>query len=132
VLNYVVDNGPQMGFPAGSVAKGRALREERDRRIRRAFAAGVKVAFGSDTIFRHDLATREFAELVRLGLSPLDAVRAATVNASQVLGIAADVGTLERGKLADIIAVAANPLEDIRTLENVRFVMKSGRIVASR
>jgi imidazolonepropionase-like amidohydrolase len=88
----------------------------------------VKVAFGSDTIYQHDWATREFAELVRLGLAPLDALRAATVNASQALGISAEVGTLEAGKVADIIAVSANPLEDIRTLETVRFVMKSGHV----
>lgn len=129
VLDYVVDNGPSIGFPAESVAKGRALRTQRDKHLRRAFAAGVKIAFGSDTIFPHGEATREFAELVRLGLPPAEAVRAATINAAQLLGIADQVGTLEPGKLADIVAVAANPLEDVRTLEQVRFVMKSGRIV---
>ncbi|HEY5756975.1 MAG TPA: amidohydrolase family protein, partial [Steroidobacter sp.] len=129
VLDYVVNNGPSIGFPAESVAKGRALLAERDKRLRRAFTAGVKVAFGSDTIFPHGDATREFAELVRLGLSPAEAVRAATINAARMLGIANQVGTLERGQLADIVAVAANPLEDVRTLEQVRFVMKSGRIV---
>jgi imidazolonepropionase-like amidohydrolase len=129
VLNYVVDNGPSMGFPAASVAKGRALREERDKHIRRAFAAGVKVAFGSDTIFPHGDAVREFAQLVRLGLSNADAVRAATINAAQVLGVSDQLGTLDGGKLADIVAVSANPLEDIRTLEQVRFVMKGGRVV---
>jgi len=129
VANYIIDNGPQMGFPAESIAKGRALREARDKHLRRAFAAGVKTAFGSDTIFPHGDAAREFAELVRLGVSNAEAVRAATVNAAQVLGIADQVGTLERGKLADIVAVNANPLEDIRTLEQVRFVMKGGRIV---
>lgn len=129
VLNYVVDNGPAMGFPADSVAKGRALREQRDKHLRRAFASGIKVAFGSDTIFPHGEAVREFAELVRLGLSPAEAVRAATINAAQVLGVADELGTLERGKFADIVAVSANPLEDIRTLEQVRFVMKGGQIV---
>lgn len=129
VGNYIVESGSQLGFPPATMAKARAISEKRDANLRRAFAAGVKVAFGSDTIFRHDLAAREFAELVRLGLSPLDALRAATVNASQVLGIAADIGTLEAGKVADIIAVPANPLENIRTLETVRFVMKSGGIV---
>jgi imidazolonepropionase-like amidohydrolase len=129
VLNYVVDNGPQMGFAAESVAKGRALREERDRRLRRAFAAGVKVAFGSDTIFPHADAVKEFAELVRLGLSAADAVRTATVNAAELLGIAHEVGTIESGKLADIVAVAGNPLEDIRTLERVQFVMKAGEVI---
>ncbi len=129
VAKYIIENGPTMGFPPESIAKAGVLVEERDRRLRRAFAAGVKVAFGSDTIFPHEQAAREFAELVRLGLSPHEALRAATVNAAQVLGIADQVGTLEPGKLADIVAVSANPLENIRTLEEVRFVMKSGRII---
>lgn len=129
VAKYIIENGPAVGFPSASIAKARALVDERDRRLRRAFAAGVKVAFGSDTIFPHGDAAREFAELVRLGMSNADAVRAATINAAQVLGIADQLGTLESGKLADLIAVSANPLEDIRTLEQVRFVMKGGRIV---
>lgn len=131
VLNYVVDNGPAMGFPAGSVAKGRALRAERDKHIRHAFQSGVKVAFGSDTIFPHGDAVKEFALLVQMGLSPADAVRAATINAAQLLGVADQVGTLEPGKYADIIAVSANPLQDIRTLEQVRFVMKGGAVFKS-
>jgi imidazolonepropionase-like amidohydrolase len=129
VLNYIIDNGAAMGFPEESINKGRALRAERDKRISRAFKAGVKVAFGSDTIFPHGEAVREFAELVKLGLSPADAVRAATINAAQVLGIADEAGTLERGKVADIVAVNANPLQDIRTLERVQFVMKSGHLI---
>jgi imidazolonepropionase-like amidohydrolase len=129
VLNYVVDNGPGMGFPAGSIAKGRALRTQRDQHIRRAFAAGVKVAFGSDTIFPHGDAVKEFALLVGLGLSNADAIRAATINAAQVLGVSDQLGSIDGGKLADIVAVNANPLEDIRTLEQVRFVMKGGHVV---
>lgn len=129
VLNYVIDHGPEVGFPEESINKGRALREERDKRMRRAFAAGVKVAFGSDTIFPHDQAAREFAELVRLGLSPLEAVRAATINAAKVLGAEGDLGTLEAGKFADIVAVRGNPLQDVRTLESVQFVMKGGQII---
>ncbi|MGE0554304.1 MAG: amidohydrolase family protein [Gemmatimonadales bacterium] len=129
VLNYVIDAGPAMGFSPESIEKGRRLRDERDRRIRRAFEAGVKTAYGSDTIFPHQDAVLEFRELVRLGLPPIEAIRAATTNAAEALGIADEVGTLEPGKLADIVAVPGNPLDDIRVLEAVSFVMKSGRVV---
>jgi imidazolonepropionase-like amidohydrolase len=129
VLNYIVEEGPRLGYPAESVAKAKALIEERDRRLRAAFAAGVKVAFGSDTIFPHQHAAREFSHLVRLGLSPAAAIRAATSSAAQALGIESEAGALEAGKLADVIAVAGDPLADIRRLESVNFVMKAGRVV---
>lgn len=129
VLKYIIEKGPELGYQEESLAKGRALDREREKHLGRAIAAGVKIGFGSDTIFPHHLAAREFAELVRLGLSPLQALRTATVNAAEVLGIKDEVGTLEPGKLADIVAVSANPLENIRTLEDVRFVMSRGRII---
>lgn len=129
VLNFVIERGAQTGQSAESVAKAVALRDARDRNMRKAFAAGIKIGFGSDTIFPPEEAPREFAELVRLGLSPADALRAATVNAAEILGITQQAGTIETGKAADIVAVDADPLEDVRTLENVRFVMKGGRIV---
>jgi imidazolonepropionase-like amidohydrolase len=129
VLNHVIDEGPRYGYREESIRKGRALREERDRRIRRAFAAGLRVAFGSDNIFPAKEAAREFAEMVRLGLTPMQAIRTATANAAELAGLARDLGTLETGKLADVIAVGADPLADIRTLEQVRFVMKAGRVI---
>jgi imidazolonepropionase-like amidohydrolase len=129
VLNHVIDEGAKYGYREESIRKGRALREERDRRIRKAFAAGVKVAFGSDNIFPVEHSAREFAEMVRLGLSPQNALRAATLNAATLLGLEQEIGTLEAGKVADIVAVATNPYDDIKVLEDVRFVMKSGRVV---
>lgn len=129
VLKYIIEKGPQLGYSEESIAKGRALDKEREGHLHRALMGGVKVGFGSDTIFPHHLAAREFAELVRLGLSPQQALRSATVNAAEVLGIADEVGTLEPGKLADIVAVSANPFENIRTLEDVRFVISRGRII---
>jgi imidazolonepropionase-like amidohydrolase len=129
VLNYVIDEGPKVGYPIESINKGRALRAERDRRIRAAFAAGVKVAYGSDNIFPVKDSNKEFAELVKLGLSPMQAIQAATLSAARVLGMEAELGTLEPGKLADVVAVPADPLADVRALEDVRFVMKAGRII---
>lgn len=129
VLNYVIDRGAQMGLSAASIAKAVALRDERDKHMRKVFAAGVKIAFGTDTIFPPQEAPREFGELVKLGLSPADAIRAATITAAQILGISDQVGTLERGKIADIVSVSMNPLDNIHTLEKVRFVMKSGQVI---
>jgi imidazolonepropionase-like amidohydrolase len=129
VLNHVIDEGAKYGYREESIRKGRALREERDRRIRKAFAAGLKIAFGSDNIFPAAESAREFGEMVRLGLTPMQAIRTATANAAELVGLAADLGTLEKGKLADVVAVAENPLDDVRALERIRFVMKAGRIV---
>ena len=132
VLNHVIDEGAKYGYREESIRKGRALREERDKRIRKAFAAGIKVAYGSDNIFPVDDSAREFAEMVRLGLTPMQAIKTATANGAELLGLSSQVGTLEAGKLADIVAVSGNPLENIRVLESVQFVMKDGRQVPAR
>jgi imidazolonepropionase-like amidohydrolase len=96
---------------------------------RRAHADGVKVAFGTDaSLARHGSNAREFALLVHAGLSPLDAIRAATVHAADHLGIAKAAGTLGPGKPADVIAVDGDPLVDVTVLERVRFVMKGGQV----
>ena len=131
VLDYIIEQGEQTGIPADRIAKARALQKERDVAIRAAFASGLTIAFGSDTIFPHETANREFARMVRLGLSPMGAIKAATANAARVLGIDRDVGTLEAGKRADLVAVPRDPLADVTALENVSFVMKDGRVVGT-
>jgi imidazolonepropionase-like amidohydrolase len=98
--------------------------------LKKAFAAGVKVAFGTDAaVYPHGLNAHEFAVYVRLGMTPLQAIQTATVNASDLLGWSAKIGTLEPGKWADIIAVDGDPLKDVTTLEQVKFVMKGGEVV---
>jgi len=97
-----------------------------------AYKAGVRFAFGSDPgVFPHGDNAREFAELVEAGLTPMQAIETATVNAADMLGRGNEIGTLEPGKAADMIAVDGNPLVDIRALEKVRWVMKSGRVHAA-
>jgi imidazolonepropionase-like amidohydrolase len=129
VLDYIIEQGEKTGIPADRIAKARSLQAERDRAIRAAFASGLTIAFGSDTIFPHETANREFARMARLGLSPMGAIQAATLNAARVLGVDKDLGTLEVGKRADLVAVARDPLADVSALENVSFVMKDGRVI---
>lgn len=129
VMNYILEAGEAIGFPEESIAKARALIEERDRRIGAAFAAGVPVAFGSDTIFPHATAAREFAVMTGLGLSPRDALRAATTVAAKTLGLEDEIGRLAPGYAADVIAVGGDPAEDIRIMEDVAFVLRAGRTV---
>lgn len=109
--------------------KGLAMSEAASKSFRAAVAAGVKIAYGTDSgVYPHGQNAREFAVLVAHGMTPLDALRSATIAAADLLGVD-DRGVLEAGKLADVIAVRGNPLDDIRTTEDVVFVMKDGAIV---
>ncbi len=97
--------------------------------VRKAIAGGVKIAFGTDAaVFPHGENAKEFAVYVKLGMTPLAALRSATVNAADLLG-RTDRGVIAAGKLADLIAVPGNPLDDITVTERVQFVMFGGRIV---
>ncbi|WP_395397468.1 amidohydrolase family protein [Novosphingobium sp. BL-8A] len=102
------------------------------RNLHDAYAAGVKIAFGTDTfgLSQHGENAQEFALLVAAGMTPMDAIKTATGNAADLLG-SADVGTLQVGRYADVIAVDGDPLSDVKVLENVGFVMKGGAIVKS-
>ena len=96
---------------------------------RRAFRSGVKIAFGTDAgNFPHGQNAKEFVTLVEWGVRPLDAIRAATLNAADLLGVS-DRGVIAPGKLADIIAVPGNPLENVVRLQQVCFVMKGGAVI---
>lgn len=98
--------------------------------FRRALAAGVKIAFGTDVgAFAHGTAAREFPLMVRYGMSPLEALRSATVRAAELLRMEGKVGTLAPFAFADVIAVEGDPLQDVEALRRVVFVMKSGQVV---
>ncbi|MCP3964064.1 MAG: amidohydrolase family protein [bacterium] len=93
----------------------------------KAYAAGVKIAFGTDTgVSPHGENAKEFVYMVEGGMPPMEAIRSATAVTAELLGIQAEVGTLEAGKLADVIAVRGDPLDDIGILQSVDFVMKEG------
>jgi imidazolonepropionase-like amidohydrolase len=97
-----------------------------------AYKAGVKIAFGTDSsVTPHGENADEFVMMVRAGMSAADAIRSATIVSANLLGVEDKLGTLENGKLADIIAVSGNPLEDISRLRKVDFVMKAGKVMKS-
>ena len=96
--------------------------------VRRAIRADIKIALGTDAPFvPHGQNAKEFIALVERGMKPLEAVRAGTINAADLLGVD-DRGYIAEGLLADLVAVLGNPLDDIHLLEDVRFVMKKGTI----
>jgi imidazolonepropionase-like amidohydrolase len=117
-------------FPPVIAAKAKAALAARSEMFRNALKAGVKIALGTDSaVSPHGMNPREFALMTGLGMSPAAALRSATQVGSTLLGINDRVGTLEAGKLADIVAVPGNPLTDIHATEHVSFVMKEGTIV---
>lgn len=119
-------------FPPAIAAKAKAALAAHDEMFRRAVRSGVKIAFGTDSaVSPHGLNAREFALMVELGMSPAAALRTAGPGAAELLGLADRIGTLEKGKEADVVAVPGDPLRDIHATERVFFVMKGGRVVRS-
>ena len=95
--------------------------------LQKAVPAGVRIAFGTDAgVSKHGRNGDEFELMVKHGMTPTTAIQAATINAADLLGLSDEIGTLEPGKAADVIAVSGNPLEDVTVLKRVSFVMKGG------
>jgi imidazolonepropionase-like amidohydrolase len=117
-------------YPPALQAKAKAATAARSEMFRNAVKMGVKISFGTDAaVFPHGQNAKEFKLMVDLGMSPIDALKSATASDAELLGIAQKVGTLEKGKLADVIAVPGDPTADITATERVSFVMKEGKIV---
>ena len=127
---YALTHGEAIGLDAAHLVKARQVSRRFRESVILARAAGVKIAFGTDAgVFPHGDNARQFALYVALGMSPSEALQSATGTAAELIGVSEDVGTVEAGKRADLIAVASSPLDDIRQLEAVRFVMKAGVVV---
>ncbi len=130
LADWFLENAEKIGTPAELIAKGREVMPAARKNVARAIAAGVKFGFGTDAaVYPHGLNAHEFAVMVKLGLTPLQAIQAATINDADLLGWSDKVGTIEPGKWADIVAVDGDPLADVTTLERVKFVMKGGEVV---
>jgi imidazolonepropionase-like amidohydrolase len=125
--DWFLENAPKTGVPVQMLAKAQAVMPAARKNIAHAFASGVKVGFGTDAaVYPHGLNAREFAVMVKLGLTPLQSIQAATVNDADLLGWSDKGGVIEPNHYADIIAVDGDPLQDVTTLERVKFVMKGG------
>jgi imidazolonepropionase-like amidohydrolase len=131
---YLVDwqreNAAQANLPDYARRKMDMVAAVGKQNAKKAFEAGVRIAMGTDAaVYPHGLNAHELAVYVSLGMTPLQAIQTATVNDADLLGWAGKIGTIETGKWADIIAVDGEPLQDITTLQHVRFVMKGGEVV---
>jgi len=117
-------------YPQVLQLKAKAATAARSEMFRNAVKMGVKISFGTDAaVYPHGQNAKEFKLMVDLGMTPIDALKSATANDAELLGIAQKVGTLEKGKLADVIAMPGDPTSDITASEHVSFVMKEGKIV---
>jgi imidazolonepropionase-like amidohydrolase len=129
VSNYILETGAEVGMLEESLAKEREVGQVQRESFQRAHAAGVNIVFGSDAgVYPHGLNGRQFSKMVEFGMSPMQAIQAATLKAAALLGLENQVGTLNEGAYADLIAVQGNPLENVSLLENIGFVMKDGEV----
>ncbi|MBZ0188142.1 MAG: amidohydrolase family protein [Candidatus Obscuribacterales bacterium] len=126
---YIQGEGKARGMPEDFLAHDRELGRIQRENFKRAAQAGVKMAFGTDAgVFPHGQNARQFAFMVKYGLTPMQAIQSATINSARLLGKEFEIGSIKPGKYADLIAVDGDPLEDVSRLENIRFVMKDGTV----
>lgn len=126
----VADSAKMMGyFPEVITKKALEVGPQIQQTFAKAYKAGVKIAFGTDAgVYAHGKNYLEFQYMTEVGMPPMEAIKAATVNAADLLGITDERGTISIGKMADIIAVSGDPLQDIKVFANVDFIMKEGKI----
>jgi len=127
--DYILNEAPKFGLTKEKYDKEKALGQLQRDNFAKAFKAGVKMAFGTDAgVYPHGDNAKQFFYMVKYGMTPADAIQAATVNAATLIGRDKDVGSIAPGKFADIIAVSGDPLANVRELEHVAFVMKGGEV----
>jgi imidazolonepropionase-like amidohydrolase len=128
--DFILGMGKQYGFTDEMLEKERMVGQRQREGFRKAAQAGVKIAFGTDAgVYPHGWNAKQFPYMVKYGLTPMQAMQSATVNAADLIGWADRVGAIEPGKFADLIAVQGDPTTDVTVLEHVQFVMKSGQVV---
>ena len=131
--DWMAQHMESSGLTPNMIEKAKVVLPIAARNEAHAFKSGVKIAFGTDAaVYPHGLNAREFGKMVEMGLTPLQSIQAATVNAADLLGWSDRVGTIEAGKFADLIAVDGDPLANVHILENVKFVMKGGEVVKNQ
>ncbi|HEX7013196.1 MAG TPA: amidohydrolase family protein [Steroidobacteraceae bacterium] len=126
---YTQTEGPKRGELEEFLRKDREIAQIQRDNFRKAVQAGIKIIMGTDTgVHRHGDSAKQLAFMVQYGMTPMQAIQAATSVAAEALGLASEVGAIASGHSADIIAVKGDPLSNIRLLESVEFVMKAGQV----
>jgi imidazolonepropionase-like amidohydrolase len=130
LIDWQRENAAKANLPEYTRHKMQIVSEAAKTNAKKAIEVGVKIGLGTDAaVYPHGLNAHELAVYVSLGMTPLQAIQTATINDADLLGWADKIATLEAGKWADIIAVDGDPLQDVTTLERVKFVMKGGVVV---
>src|SRR5262252_4831549 len=128
-LFWFEEHAPQMHMPPWVMEKAAIIIPAAKQNMGKAFRGGVRVALGTDAgVYPHGENGGEFWAMVTLGITPAQALQAGTVNAAELMGWSDRVGTITKGKFADIVAVSGNPVTDVRLLQHVQFVMKGGTV----
>jgi imidazolonepropionase-like amidohydrolase len=128
--DYILSDGEKNGLFKESLDKERAIGLKQRQTFQAAVKAGVKMIFGTDAgVYPNGYNARQFATMVKWGMTPMQAIQAATANAAEALGRAADVGAIAVGRYGDLIAVEGDPLADVARLQSVAFVMKGGDVM---
>ncbi len=127
--DYIASHGKEAGWPAEILRKNEETTEAQRAGFRKAVAAGVRIAYGTDSgVYPHRYVARQLPYMVRYGMTPIQAVRSATLSAAELIGWEDRIGSIAAGKLADIVAVPGDAVADLRSVENVVFVMKGGTV----
>lgn len=128
--DYIDDIGTKEKWPEEYLRKNRETTDVQRAGFTKAVKMGVKIAYGTDSgVYPHGGNAKQFAYMVRYGMTPVQAIQSATIRAAELLGKESELGSIAPGRLADLVAVEGDPLEDVRVLENVAHVMKDGALV---
>jgi imidazolonepropionase-like amidohydrolase len=128
--DYIEEVGTRDNWPAEILSKNRETTDTQRANFTKALKAGVRIGYGTDAgVYPHGDNAKQFAYMVKYGMTPLEAIRAATLSSAASLGRSQELGSIAPGKFADMIAVSGDPLEDVRTLEHVSGVIKQGELI---
>jgi imidazolonepropionase-like amidohydrolase len=131
--DYIMAEYKRLGYPQKILDKEALIGRTQRENFKKAAQAGARLAYGTDSgVYPHGWNGKQFAKMVEWGLTPMQAIQTATVNAADLLGWSDRVGSIQAGRFADIVAVNGDPLADIKQLENVAFVMKGGVVAKQK